>query len=283
MTPANKSAAILSSEYEVSNNEQLLDQQFVFPSGAQPFGELLLNWVPFSEPITCLEEFDRRRDNLQSFQRQLSAGLEIVPAEGNLSLAYLYAKRLLDILGSTALIILFSPIMLTTLVVLACTTGGKPLFIQKRLGYRGRPFSMLKFRTMIDDAESRRHEVQNEHDGPIFKNRSDSRVTRVGRVLRVTSIDEMPQLFNILVGQMALVGPRPPIGAEVANYKPWQRRRLAVKPGLTCLWQVSGRSNIGFEEWVAMDLWYVEHQNLINDFRLLLQTPWSVISRRGAY
>lgn len=218
-----------------------------------------------------------------SIKPQLAAGLEIVPAEGNRSAVYLAAKRLFDIVGAIALLILLSPIILATFAVLMFTTRGKPLFRQTRLGHRGRPFTMLKFRTMSSDAEAKRDEVENEQDGPIFKNRTDSRITCIGRILRVTSIDEMPQLFNILAGHMALVGPRPPIGEEVAKYKPWQRRRLSVKPGLTCLWQVSGRSDIGFERWVEMDIWYVENQNFANDLKLLLQTPWSVLSRRGAY
>ena len=104
--------------------------------------------------------------------------------------------------------------------------------------------------------------MANEKDGPIFKNRRDPRITRIGRLLRSTSIDEMPQLFNVLAGSMSLVGPRPPVAKEVEKYEPWQRRRLAVKPGLTCLWQVSGRSEVGFEDWVRMDLWYVKNQSL---------------------
>ena len=123
----------------------------------------------------------------------------------------------------------------------------------------------------------------NEKDGPIFKNRKDPRITRIGRVLRSTSIDEMPQLFNILSGSMSLVGPRPPVAREVLQYEPWQRRRLTVQPGLTCLWQISGRSEIAFEQWVRMDLWYVANQSFWTDLKLLIRTPSSVISRRGAY
>lgn len=142
---------------------------------------------------------------------------------------------------------------------------------------------MYKFRSMLPNAEERQHEVQNEKDGPIFKNRRDPRITRVGRFLRATSIDELPQLFNVLLGHMSLVGPRPPLAKEVVQYEPWQRRRLAIKPGLTCLWQVSGRSEIGFEEWIRMDLWYIKHQSLLIDLALLLKTPWCVLTGRGAY
>ena len=176
-----------------------------------------------------------------------------------------------------------SPILGATYAVLLWTTRGKPIFRQERLGYRGRPFTLYKFRTMTLDAAGRQHEVTNEQHGPVFKNRRDPRVTRLGRFLRSTSIDEMPQLLNVLLGQMSLVGPRPPLAREVAQYAPWQRRRLAVKPGLTCLWQVSGRCEIGFRQWVHMDLWYVRNQSLWNDLKLLARTPGSVLSRRGAY
>ncbi len=213
---------------------------------------------------------------------RLAVGLAIVPAEGNLSLGYRVAKRGFDILGALVLLVLFSPVLLVTWTVLMLT-GGKPIFRQVRLGYRGLPFVMYKFRSMCLDADKRQHEVQNEKNGPIFKNRHDPRITPVGRFLRATSIDELPQLFNVLLGHMSLVGPRPPLAKEVAQYEPWQRRRLAVKPGLTCLWQVSGRSEVGFEDWVRMDLWYIRHQTFLVDLLLLLKTPWCVLTRRGAY
>ncbi|HZZ26588.1 MAG TPA: sugar transferase [Pirellulales bacterium] len=204
-------------------------------------------------------------------------------AEGNLSLEYLALKRVLDIVGSLLLLVLLSPILLTVLAVLVVTTRGKPLFRQRRVGHCGRHFWMYKFRTMRLDADKLQYLVRNEKDGPIFKNRCDPRVTRLGRWLRKTSIDEMPQLANVLLGHMSLVGPRPPVPKEVAKYKPWQRRRLAIKPGLTCLWQVSGRSDIGFEDWVRMDIWYLRHQSLWTDFKLLVRTPLKVITCKGAY
>lgn len=206
-----------------------------------------------------------------------------VSALGNRNPAYLAAKRLLDIVGSLALIVLLSPVMLATLVVLSITTKGRPLFFQERIGFRGRRFQMAKFRTMRLDAEQVQHAVVNEKDGPIFKNRRDPRITRIGRFLRSTSIDEMPQLFNVLGGSMSLVGPRPPVAKEVVRYASWHRRRLSVKPGLTCLWQVSGRSEIGFEQWVRMDLWYLRNQGFWTDLKLLARTPLSVLSGRGAY
>jgi lipopolysaccharide/colanic/teichoic acid biosynthesis glycosyltransferase len=163
------------------------------------------------------------------------------------------------------------------------TTKGQPIFAQERLGLCGRRFRMFKFRTMVVDAGKLQHLVVNEASGPVFKNRRDPRITKVGGFLRSTSIDELPQLFNVIMGPMSLVGPRPPVPAEVAKYQPWQLQRLAVKPGLTCLWQVSGRCEIGFDDWVRMDIWYLRNQNLQTDLRLLCKTPLSVLSRRGAY
>jgi lipopolysaccharide/colanic/teichoic acid biosynthesis glycosyltransferase len=202
---------------------------------------------------------------------------------GNQSVVYLAAKRIVDIVGAAACLVLFAPIMLTTFVVLTITTCGRPLFCKERVGYCGRRFPMWKFRTMRLDADRIQSQVTNEKDGPIFKNRRDPRITKIGRFLRSTSIDEMPQLFNVLLGHMSLVGPRPPVVKEVVQYQAWQFGRLGVKPGLTCLWQISGRSEIGFEDWVRMDLWYADHQNLWTDLKLLVRTPLSVLSRRGAY
>jgi lipopolysaccharide/colanic/teichoic acid biosynthesis glycosyltransferase len=224
-------------------------------------------------------EQNRRSLALERFR----AGKEFVTPRGNRSSGYLFAKRLLDICGSLALVVLLSPILITTLVVLSISTRGRPLFFQERIGFCGRRFWMIKFRTMRLDADKLQHVVRNEKDGPIFKNRRDPRITRIGRFLRSSSIDEMPQLFNVLCGSMSLVGPRPPVAKEVVQYSPWQRRRLCVQPGLTCLWQISGRSEIEFERWVRMDLWYLQNQCIWTDLKLLLKTPASVLSGRGAY
>jgi lipopolysaccharide/colanic/teichoic acid biosynthesis glycosyltransferase len=206
-----------------------------------------------------------------------------VQPEGNHCRLYRIAKRTLDIMGGLVALLLFSPIMLVTLIVLTITTKGRPLFIQERIGYCGRRFPMIKFRTMRLDADKLQHLVQNEKNGPIFKNRRDPRITKIGRFLRSSSIDEMPQVFNVLAGHMSLVGPRPPIAKEVAKYRVWQSRRLAIQPGLTCLWQVSGRSEVGFEDWVRMDLWYAKNQNLKTDLSLLVRTPVSILTGKGAY
>jgi len=215
--------------------------------------------------------------------RNLSAGFPVVAPGGNPSATYQVAKRWLDIVGSLALILVLSPVLLALLIVLSITTRGKPLFWQRRAGHLGKTFMMVKFRTMRPDADQVKHTVANESTGPVFKNRRDPRVTRLGRILRKTSLDETPQLFHVLVGQMSLVGPRPLDVREVLRFAPWQIRRLAVKPGLTCLWQVSGRSDIGFEEWTRMDLWYVRNQSLKTDLELLCRTPISVLGCKGAY
>ena len=211
-----------------------------------------------------------------------NCGLRIEPS-GNRHATYLAIKRLCDLAGALVLLAVCSPLMILVTLLLAITTRGRPIYFQPRVGYCGRMFTIFKFRTMRADADSRQHNVTNEMDGPVFKNRRDPRVTRIGRILRTLSIDELPQLFNVLAGDMSLVGPRPPLLKEVVCYEPWQRRRLAVKPGLTCLWQVSGRNEVGFDDWVRMDLWYVDNQHLLTDLKLLARTPSIVLSRRGAY
>ena len=215
---------------------------------------------------------------------RLESAEPIAAPEGNRRRGYKLAKRLFDIAGSIGLLLVLSPILVTTWLILLVTTKGKPLFVQQRIGYLGKRFPMIKFRTMRLDADKIQDQVKNQHQsGPIFKNKTDPRITKIGRFLRKTSIDEMPQLFNVLLGHMSLVGPRPPIEKEVVRYRVWQSRRLAIKPGLTCLWQVSGRSEIGFEEWTRMDIWYAQNQSFWTDLWLLVKTPWVVITGRGAY
>jgi len=210
-------------------------------------------------------------------------GLLIAPG-GNRSRTFRLAKRSGDLLGALALLVLLGPLMLGVLIALTVTTRGRPLFRQKRVGHCGKIFKMYKFRTMRRTALHEQVQVSNELSGPIFKNRRDPRITRIGYLLRKFSIDETPQLVNVLRGEMSLVGPRPAIPTEVAKYRTWQFQRLAVKPGLTCLWQVSGRCEIqSFDDWARLDLWYVRHQSLSVDLKLLAQTPLSVLSCRGAY
>ena len=225
----------------------------------------------------------RRRLAAANREQPACAGQWHIAPAGNRSRGYLIVKRIIDVAGAIAILTLVSPLLLAVSAVLTVTTKGHPFFCQERLGYLGRPFRLYKFRTMVLDAENLRSLVRNEMEGPVFKNRADPRITRIGRILRQTSIDELPQLLNVIRGDMSLIGPRPPLAQEVMQYRPLQRKRLAVRPGLTCLWQVSGRNDICFARWMQMDLWYVKHQNLLTDFVLLLQTPWAVISGRGAH
>jgi lipopolysaccharide/colanic/teichoic acid biosynthesis glycosyltransferase len=164
------------------------------------------------------------------------------------------------------------------------TSRGPALYRQVRCGMHGRRFVLLKFRTMVENAESLRHEVAhlNVMDGPVFKAPGDPRVTPIGRFLRRSSLDELPQLLNVLKGEMSLVGPRPPIPQEVEHYEPWQRRRLAMKPGITCLWQISGRSELDFATWMELDLSYIDHWSLWLDLKILVLTMPAVFSGRGA-
>lgn len=196
----------------------------------------------------------------------------------------LVGKRLLDIIVSTTAIILLSPIMLATLIAIKIDDPGPVLFKQVRSGRNGRKFVMLKFRSMCVDAEAKKKELEslNEMGGPVFKMKNDPRITRVGRFIRKTSIDELPQLFNVFIGTMSLVGPRPPLPSEVAQYKPWQRRRLSVRPGITGLWQVSGRNNIDFEEWMQLDLKYIDSWSLWLDLKILCKTVPAVLFKSGA-
>lgn len=198
--------------------------------------------------------------------------------------ARLALKRLIDILGSLVLITLASPLMLVAAIAIRLESPGPVLFRQVRAGRKGRKFKMLKFRSMCVDAEAKKQELKhlNEMDGPVFKIRKDPRITKVGALIRKTSVDELPQLFNILMGHMSLVGPRPPLPSEVAEYKPWQRRRLSVKPGLTGLWQVSGRNDVNFEEWMQMDLRYIDDWSIWLDVKILFRTVPAVLFRSGA-
>lgn len=207
----------------------------------------------------------------------------LIRPAGNRSPLYRFLKRVGDIVGALLLLVLLSPILITTFLVLCLTTKGRPFFVQDRVGFCGQRFRIFKFRTMVLQAEALQKLVPNQQNGPIFKNSSDPRVTRIGRFLRSTSIDETPQLINVILGQMSLVGPRPHPVSEVADYEPWQLERLSIKPGLTCLWQVEGRSELEVVRGMQMDIWYVRHQGILTDLQLLVRTPWSVLTGRGAY
>ena len=191
------------------------------------------------------------------------------------SIFYSVTKRLIDIVGSLCGIILLSPLFLIVAILIKLEDPkGKVFFAQERNGRYPKTFKMYKFRSMVHNAEELLKDLmdRNEQTGPVFKINDDPRITKVGKVIRRTSIDELPQLFNVLKGDMSLVGPRPPIPHEVDQYNSYQMQRLAVKPGLTCIWQVSGRNNIGFDEWVEMDIEYIKTRNLWLDIKLIFKT-----------
>jgi exopolysaccharide biosynthesis polyprenyl glycosylphosphotransferase len=194
-------------------------------------------------------------------------------------------KRLLDMALAAFGLVATLPIWLGIALAIRLDSPGPAIFMQERVGLHGRRFRFYKFRSMYVDAEQRLAEVQahNEIDGPVFKMRNDPRVSRVGAFLRRTSLDELPQLINVLMGDMSLVGPRPPLPREVEQYRPSDLVRLSVKPGLTCLWQISGRSNVGFDQWMEYDREYVRNMSFLLDVQILLRTVWVVISCRGAY
>lgn len=196
----------------------------------------------------------------------------------------LLAKRVLDVAVSSLLLLLGLPVVLVIASAIKLSSGGNVLFRQTRCGLNGRSFTLYKFRTMVADAEERRRELLhlNEMNGPVFKLKADPRVTALGRFLRRFSLDELPQLWNVLRGDMSLVGPRPPIPEEVAKYQRWQRRRLAMKPGLTCLWQISGRNELDFDRWMELDLEYIDSWSPMLDLKILLKTIPAVLSGRGA-
>jgi len=192
----------------------------------------------------------------------------------NVPVTYMRMKRLFDIVASMLAIIILSPIILIAALAIKLESRGPIFFIQKRNGLRGEMFQMYKFRSMITEAEEMltHLESKNEASGHMFKIKDDPRITRIGRIIRKTSIDEIPQFFNVLKGDMSIVGPRPPIMREVVKYDAWHKLRLSVKPGLTGLWQVSGRSNIGFEEMVRLDLKYIRERNFLYDLKMILKT-----------
>jgi len=195
-------------------------------------------------------------------------------------------KRVLDIVLSLTLLILLSPVLLVVALLVKLTSTGPVLYEFRVLGKHARPIVAYKFRTMVENADALKPLLMrsNEMRGPAFKMRADPRVTPLGRWLRKYSIDELPQLWSVLVGDMSLVGPRPPLAEEFAAFEPWQWGKLAVTPGITCTWQVTGRSDISnFDEWVSLDLEYIRSWSLWLDFKLMLKTIPAVIRARGAY
>ena len=203
----------------------------------------------------------------------------------NDNIIYLILKRLMDIVGASLGLILASPIMLIVAILIKLEDPKGPIFFsQIRNGAYPTTFKMYKFRSMYIDAEERLQELMhlNEQSGPAFKIKDDPRITKVGKFIRKTSLDELPQLFNVLKGDMSLVGPRPAIPREVEQYTAYQKQRLFVKPGLTCIWQVSGRNNIGFDQWVELDIKYIKTRNLWLDIKLILMTIPAMLGDENA-
>jgi exopolysaccharide biosynthesis polyprenyl glycosylphosphotransferase len=196
----------------------------------------------------------------------------------------LAVKKISDIFGALTAIIVFSPLFVFIAIMIKLSSPGPIIYKQPRLGLRGRLFELYKFRTMVSNADELKKELEemNEADGPAFKIKDDPRVTKIGRFLRRTGLDELPQLFNILKGEMSLIGPRPPLPEETTQYERWQLRRLSVKPGLSCFWQVKpDRNSIKFEKWMEMDLAYIDNWSLRLDFMILLKTLRTIFQRTG--
>jgi exopolysaccharide biosynthesis polyprenyl glycosylphosphotransferase len=196
----------------------------------------------------------------------------------------LLVKRAVDLAVSLVLFMLTLPVQAIAVIAIKLSSAGPVFFRQTRCGLNGRHFTLLKFRTMYTGAEERLPEIShlNEMSGPVFKSSMDPRLTPVGRILRRFSIDEIPQLVNVIVGDMSLVGPRPPLPEEVSRYEPWQRRRLSMSPGITCLWQVSGRNDLDFHRWMELDLKYIDSWSPMLDVKILLKTVPAVLSGKGA-
>lgn len=201
------------------------------------------------------------------------------------SWAYRASKRVLDVTLALVGLTLLLPLVPLIVLLIKLDSNGSVIFAQLRVGEHGRLFTCYKFRSMVQDAEGMKPSLAefNEATGPAFKIREDPRITVIGEFLRRSSLDEVPQLVNVLLGHMSIVGPRPQIPAEVELYEDWHRRRLEVKPGITCLWQITGRSHIGFDEWMRLDLEYVRRRSMGLDLWILLRTLPAVIARKGAY
>jgi exopolysaccharide biosynthesis polyprenyl glycosylphosphotransferase len=266
-----------------------------------PVDEVIL--VSHTEPLeklaglfeTCEEMGIRTRLTVQFFRNTLARPrmdyIEAVPlvtwSPAPDASGALLIKHVFDRIAATGFLIVFSPVLLgvALLVKLTSNKWSDPiLFGQSRCGLNGRLFTMWKFRTMVVNADSLVNKLQgqNEMGGPVFKIKHDPRITPVGRLLRRLSLDELPQLYNVMVGDMSLVGPRPPLPREVAKYDRWQRRRLSMKPGITCLWQVSGRNNLPFETWMKLDLEYIDNWSLWLDIKILFRTVYAVSTGHGA-
>ena len=198
---------------------------------------------------------------------------------------YKFCKRGIDVIVAGVGLILLSPIITIVACAIKLTSKGPIFFLQKRVGKNGKLFNMYKFRSMVVNAEELKEKLKhkNEMSGPMFKMKDDPRVTKVGKFIRKTSLDELPQLWNVLKGDMSLVGPRPSLPKEVEQFDSWMFKRLTVRPGLTCYWQVSGRNNIDFEDWMKLDVKYVEERNLWIDIKLIFKTVFVLFGDKNAH
>lgn len=191
-----------------------------------------------------------------------------------MSCIYDTSKRCIDVLLSLSGLIILAPLLFLVSILIKLESKGNVIFVQDRIGLNGKTFKMYKFRSMVSNAEDLKKDLieHNDMKGPMFKMKHDPRITKVGKFIRKTSIDELPQLINVLKGDMSLVGPRPSLPSEVEKFEDWMMERLKVKPGLTCIWQVYGRNNIGFEEWMKLDIKYVKERNMLLDLKLIFKT-----------
>jgi exopolysaccharide biosynthesis polyprenyl glycosylphosphotransferase len=269
--------------------ERVVDEVVLVPGGAGP--EELARLDPI---VQALEERGVTVHVLLEWLSRPAAAISLdrvgptpllTLASGPQDTWALLARRLIESVLALGLLVALGPLLLLIAAAIKLTSPGPVLFRQTRCGLHGRPFTFLKFRSMYAGAEQLQAALApyNEMDGPVFKMWRDPRVTLLGRWLRRTSLDELPQLWNIVRGEMSFVGPRPAVPEEVARYEPWQRRRLSVKPGLTGLWQVSGRSDLSFEGWIRLDLEYIDHRSLWEDLKIVLRTIPAVLRGRGAW
>ena len=198
---------------------------------------------------------------------------------------YETVKRIMDVILSFIGLVVLSPILLLVAIFIKIDSKGPVFFKQKRVGINGSQFEMYKFRSMVVNAEELKAQLaeKNEMSGPMFKIAHDPRITKVGRFIRKTSIDELPQLWNVIKGDMSLVGPRPSLPKEVAQFEPWMKKRFEVKPGLTCFWQVQGRNNIDFEDWMKLDIKYVKERSLLLDVKLIFKTFFVLFGDENAH
>lgn len=231
-------------------------------------------------------EIQENMEQPAGFVRQYECNVYTLPrvrARERKKAAYLFVKRFADVVLSLAGLVILSPVFLAVAIAIKLDSKGPVIYSQTRIGKNKIPFKMYKFRSMFVDADDKLKDLQdlNERDGPVFKIRNDPRVTKVGAFIRKTCIDELPQLVNILKGEMGIVGPRPPLPNEVEQYTPYHMRRLSVTPGLTCYWQISDR-DMTFDEWVASDLKYIQNRGLLLDIKIVFKTALVVFRQLGA-